>query len=363
MQKIIDQGKAIMDLRIIPVIVAFLFMPFAVSAKDFIHDVVIEEGITDLSSGDTTTLSWKLSDPCTMTLLIVDIKGDIVRNLLHKEQQHTGEHVVEWDGRDDDGDMLPNGVYFAIMRGISQRKGIQVYNPTMEPWGVRVLTDPITWEQEKNEVRFAVDRPTFCRLRVYIENGGPMYMPLTGWRFFLPGEHTLPWDGRDLQGVIQVTDQPGYKIGFDGFSLPIGAITLSGSPTPDGATIKNRKSYPVLPPHGGDVALLIAQPDSISPDPLLKVDFQGDTDALGGRVAINVDFQPSMSPAQQLREDYELYLYVDGILDHEINRALLPQDIFWDTTRYPNGEHVITVNILSVADRAATYSQRVTVAN
>jgi hypothetical protein len=341
-----------------------ILLPLSASGKDFIEQISVSAGTTDLAKGESASITYTLSEPAAITLLICDIHGNIVRTLSDKQIQEAGEQQVTWDGRDDANDLLTDGVYFPIIRGSSKRKGIQVYNPTVQPWGEEVLARPIGWEKQKETISFTIDKQALCRIRVYIKDGGPMYKAITGWQLYLPGTHAEPWDGKDLNGVVQVTDQPNYQIGFDAFSLPEGTIFLSGSETPEGSITKEYKKYPLHPPHGHNVAYLTAQPNAIAPDPRIAIELEGkQKNTVKGMVPVHVDLEPGLSPAQQLREEFELYLYIDGIMETEINRATVPQTIRWESSKYPNGKHVITVNILSTADRAATFSEKVNIAN
>ncbi len=340
-----------------------LFFPFPGYGETIMRGIKVEKNSIDLGKNETADLSWELSEAAALTVYICDIHGNLVRTLLNKEKMALGKQQISWDGRDDTGLYLGDGLYFPIIRAKSKRKGIEVYNPTTEPWGEDIIADPIGWDKKKQAIFFSIDKTALCRIRVFIKDGGPMYKAITGWQLYLAGNHEEPWNGMDLNGVVRVTDQKNYQVGFDGFSLPSNSIFLLGSETPPGGLKKDYKKYPIHPPHGRNVAYLTAQPDTIAPDPLLTVQLQADGANIKGKVTILTDLQPGLSPAYQLREDYELYLFVDGVLDTEINRATLPQTLIWDSSRYANGEHIFTINILSTADRAATYSQKVRINN
>jgi hypothetical protein len=58
----------------------------------------------------STTIRFKLPSTEHVTLLIYDAKGRVVRTLLN-EVRTSGEHNVEWDGRDSSGNRVVSGVY------------------------------------------------------------------------------------------------------------------------------------------------------------------------------------------------------------------------------------------------------------
>lgn len=60
-------------------------------------------------------LSYQLSHPAEVRLEICSILGKRLRTLVH-EQQPAGSHQVHWDGQDETGVLLPNGVYVYRLR-------------------------------------------------------------------------------------------------------------------------------------------------------------------------------------------------------------------------------------------------------
>lgn len=66
-----------------------------------------------------TTLSYHLEEAGTVVLGIYDLRGRIVRTLVHGRSGR-GTHDVVWDGRNDAGHEVSGGVYFARIRAGSE---------------------------------------------------------------------------------------------------------------------------------------------------------------------------------------------------------------------------------------------------
>jgi hypothetical protein len=49
------------------------------------------------------------------TIEVFDLRGARVRRLVDRDLPR-GAHIAHWDGRDDDGDILPSGIYFVRLR-------------------------------------------------------------------------------------------------------------------------------------------------------------------------------------------------------------------------------------------------------
>jgi len=62
-----------------------------------------------------TQITFKLKDAGLTVLEIRDLQGQKLRTLIKKEMPQ-GIHHVKWDGRDDDGNLLPAGQYLCFMR-------------------------------------------------------------------------------------------------------------------------------------------------------------------------------------------------------------------------------------------------------
>jgi len=60
-----------------------------------------------------TTLTYSLSNDALLTIRISDLQGKAVRLLLQDFPQVAGSQQVSWDGRDDLGSVLPDGLYLA----------------------------------------------------------------------------------------------------------------------------------------------------------------------------------------------------------------------------------------------------------
>lgn len=76
------------------------------------HSVVTTGNTISLETNGETTLSYALSGNAqTVNIEVLGPGGQILRTLNPGSAQATGGHQVLWDGKDQDGDPLPAGVY------------------------------------------------------------------------------------------------------------------------------------------------------------------------------------------------------------------------------------------------------------
>ncbi len=66
---------------------------------------------------DEVTISFAMSEDCDVHVRIYDLAGRLVRHLAHNEQIdfHEGQNAVTWDGRDEDGSIVPDRLYLVAV--------------------------------------------------------------------------------------------------------------------------------------------------------------------------------------------------------------------------------------------------------
>jgi len=93
------------------------------------------------------TLSVRFRQPAVVTALVVDSDGDPVRVLAERERRKRGRATYVWDGRDDAGEVVPDGRYRLRLELVDRDRTITI------PTSVRVDSTP-------PRVRLVEVRPT-----------------------------------------------------------------------------------------------------------------------------------------------------------------------------------------------------------
>jgi flagellar hook assembly protein FlgD len=76
-------------------------------------------------SSELTDFRWSLPSAARVRLRILDVSGRLVRKLTDGRME-PGAHAVSWDGRDDSGEWVGAGVYFAWLEAGSSREAKKV---------------------------------------------------------------------------------------------------------------------------------------------------------------------------------------------------------------------------------------------
>jgi hypothetical protein len=74
-------------------------------------------------------LAFRLREPDTISLAIVDAEGRVVRRLVESQARRAGRFETRWDGRDDAGALVPQGSYRPRLELRRDRRTIVLPNP------------------------------------------------------------------------------------------------------------------------------------------------------------------------------------------------------------------------------------------
>ncbi len=198
--------------------------------------------------------------------------------------------------------------------------------------------------------------------------GGPLYRTVTDWALRSAGPHAEPWDGLDATGRVKVTDRDKFNIAFDGFTVPENSVMLRHDPVvSQKAPSTPAKTFPAFPPSGKKLAYFTALPHGLEPDLAIAAAFvsgakkKNNIYQLRGKVPIRLSLTRG-ALGRNPKEGIELYLYVDGRMIHEGPAQSLPATVLLDTGKFTAGRHLVTLNLRTSDDRAASYSMNVLLA-
>jgi hypothetical protein len=89
----------------------------------------ISPGCADPGCHDKATISFRLRSPQRLSLAIVDAGGSVVRRLVPEASHPKGDLNAVWDGRADDGDVVPDGKYRLRVTLASDDRDVTIPDP------------------------------------------------------------------------------------------------------------------------------------------------------------------------------------------------------------------------------------------
>jgi len=87
------------------------------------QEVMLDASILELQEGESRSLSFEIPEAATVSVEIRDVDGALVRSIAVGDgaQIEAGEHQVDWDGLDDQGQALLDGYYQVSVSAIDQK--------------------------------------------------------------------------------------------------------------------------------------------------------------------------------------------------------------------------------------------------
>jgi hypothetical protein len=371
-------------------IIAFLIMAFG-SASFSPASALSIEGVrldrTTLQPGGTVNVFYRLTEEARVTLLIYSPDYTVVRRLLDVEKKSAGVNSVSWDGRDQGGQNVPDEAYLVGILAEGPNGQRAVYDPTSFSGGETIDIPVGKIEEVSGEYRIHYSVP--CPSRISIRAGirkGPLLKTVLDSKALPPGDYVQTWDGMDETGKRKVLRERGNMLYIRGFRLPESAIIVQGnggdyhayhrnlrSSSPakkDPLSYQNLKENTVkrldkeISPQ-----FLVRQTSNVSPafkvfmsqSPLTGL-AEREVTEVSGQFAMVVEVDP-----EHLRSfgesRYEIVVFVDDQRFDEEEQAYSPYTYMLDTTRLKNGEHRISINLVSLTDQIGSYSFRIRVKN
>jgi hypothetical protein len=65
--------------------------------------------------GSYAKVAFKISSGGAASILVYDFEGRLIRTLVQQRNLNSGGHEIEWDGRDDKGNLISPGPYVVVL--------------------------------------------------------------------------------------------------------------------------------------------------------------------------------------------------------------------------------------------------------
>ena len=195
-----------------------------------------------------TTLSGRVP----MALWIQDGQGRVVRHLV-EETRGAGTYTDSWDGRDDDGRMLPQGVYYAVLeyRLSGERHRLDLSHTTggarSNPPRTGIPGSFSPFAGDPLDIDFRLDRAYEVTAFIGRFNVDTRLVTFFERVPFGKGSHRITWNGENAEGVlIHPPSGDRFLFGIFRYALPDNAIFLQS-----GVTVEHLQVRPfILDPAG-----------------------------------------------------------------------------------------------------------------
>lgn len=186
--------------------------------------------------GEQGTLTLNLTGEALITIVIVDSNGNTVRTLVAEAAKSTGSYDFVWDGKNDAGEVLPDGVYYFVIEYKANGKTYN-YDPRRTSTFEQVEPSrsfPGSFAPFKDQfytVTYSLSQAV--EVSLYIWTWGADGWTVEHVRTLFnrevrgPGLHTEIWDGTDDKGAPAPSGKV-YAVTIWAWEIPENGIVIYG---------------------------------------------------------------------------------------------------------------------------------------
>jgi hypothetical protein len=340
-----------------------------------ISGITVEPKIFDPRKEEAVTISFRLSRPGKASVEIFDPTMHLICEMFGEEIGSSGLHQVVWSGRDLEGRLVPDEAYFFTIEARGYQRNTAVYDPTTLSGGT-YLAPRIAFDAQHGTVSYHLDRDARVRIRAGI-SGGPLLKTIVNWAPRLAGDREENWDGRDESGHIDVVDQRDYRLIAEAVSLPEHSIFTVGNTEYCFLTYRRdiapdrpkKKERPLFQDPKSGMGQRFTGPILYGPEPAFSMSLaqcieknETGLPVVKGKVPVKISLDKGIK-RYVTEQRYEIIFFVDFAFSTEIEEGYSPSSLLWDSTKVPNGVHILTANVATFTGQVASASLTVFVKN
>ncbi len=185
--------------------------------------------------GEKVEFSLRLLASGRLSASVLDRDGYVVRSLTSKKQANAGRVALVWDGRDNQGAIVPDEAYSLLLE-LETSRSKELYFPANQ-FGEMYEIAVQSYSRRDATVAFELPRAS----RVHMQAGqavpdlrlgrnvGPVLKTILNREPKPAGRVLATWNGLDVSGKLMVPDLPHFVIGIACTPLPENSVIATGN--------------------------------------------------------------------------------------------------------------------------------------
>lgn len=341
------------------------------SFGELLKNISVSKTSFDPSRKETIAISFDLSKPAKISVRIYDADFGLIRAIDSNGFLQPGSQSHTWNGRDVDGNIVPNEAYFFTIEAQDGSGNTEIYDPTIFSGGVEHDITAAQVDPQTYTINYIMPEMGRVLIRMGIQ-GGPLMHQLIDWTPRVKGAITEYWDGKDKDHLINIYESPNFKMIITYFTLPENSVITIGNRETDFRTYK--ETVAAGRPHKErskvwrqDLSPHYDLPRSMDFTPGLALAFNSEKGndenglpILHKKTVVKVSLDDKDKAVFQ-NNQFEICFYLNQQFYAEDESGYTPFNWVWDLSDVEEGEHLLTVNISSFKDQIGVISRKVKV--
>lgn len=209
--------------------------PASVELNRLIKDVRVKPATFLPTLGEKVEFSLRLVASGRLSASVLDRDGYVVRILASKKQAKAGRLALTWDGRNNEGAIVPDEAYSLLLE-LETTKSKELYFPANQ-FGEMYEVAAQSYSRRDAAVAFELPRAS----RVHMQAGqavpdpdlgrnvGPVLKTILNREPKPAGRVLATWNGLDESGTVMVPNLPHFVIGIACTPLPENSVIATGN--------------------------------------------------------------------------------------------------------------------------------------
>jgi len=198
------------------------------------------------SDADTISVPFVIPTRSDVSLTVMSADGDRVRQLLDKVDYEAGDHKIEWDGRDDEANLVPNEAYTLVFTATNENS-THIDDPASYSGGE--IIPNIKWNRTtETSLSYQLPAPARVLVRMGVTDG-PMVRELRHWRPSVTGKVVDRWNGYDSDNVDYFANRDDLWVVVKAYQLPLYSLITTGNSEYNYREYRAKRGWPRKEPN------------------------------------------------------------------------------------------------------------------
>jgi hypothetical protein len=194
--------------------------------------------------GQRIDIGFQVTDEGLVTVGVLDRDGEPVRLLASKRRVSPGRTLLRWDGRDDEGLVVPDEAYSVAIEFRRSGGAKLARYPGTNRAAKEIKVDSANYDPASGVISYKLPMPGRIDIEAKYLSSSPYSASKVAVITGAPRAAGLVidiWSGFDRSGKLYLVDQPGFSLSVTATTLPLPALITVGNRSADFESYRRKR--------------------------------------------------------------------------------------------------------------------------